>query len=161
MGSFSITRKNGDVYEVLVDDADLDRVVVAGPWHVKITPWATYVTRDVPAGTGQSAQQLHRFLTEAPKGVQVDHVNRDGLDNRRENLRLCTQTQNLANRGRFSNNTSGFKGVSWYAKTRKWKAQIQVGKVKRHLGYFDLPEDAHKAYCKAAEEGFGKFARGS
>jgi hypothetical protein len=95
---------------------------------------------------------------EWPK-ARLDHVNCVPLDNRIANLRLCDQSQNSANARRGSNNTSGFKGVTWDKKTKRWRAQITVNRRSIKLGRFPSPEDAHAAYVAAAEIHFGEFAR--
>ena len=89
----------------------------------------------------------------------IDHINGDGLDNRIANLRLASNAQNLANRGRQKNNASGYKGVHFEAWTGRYKARIQHGGKSYNLGRFDTPEEAHEAYKKAAAERFGEFAR--
>lgn len=89
----------------------------------------------------------------------LDHINLVKLDNRIANLREANSTQNKANIGRQRNNKSGFKGVFWYAKVRKWRATIGLDRRRIHLGDFETPEAAHAAYCKAATELYGEFAR--
>lgn len=89
----------------------------------------------------------------------VDHINGDGLDNRRGNLRIATPAQNMMNAKRRTDNTSGYKGVSLQKNTGKWSAQVWVNGKKRRLGYFNTPELAYEAYCKAAKEYYGEFAR--
>lgn len=101
---------------------------------------------------------MHRAILEAPDSLQVDHRNRNGLDNRRENLRLATHSQNLWNRGDYINNTSGHKGVYWSKEKGKFYARITVnGKVK-NLGYFLLLDDAANARDAAVREFHGDFA---
>jgi hypothetical protein len=95
----------------------------------------------------------------AQKGILVDHRNGNGLDNRRINLRLCTDAQNRANRRLQRNNKSGFKGVFLNAKNGKFLAHVQVNKKTFYLGSFVSPIDAAKAYDKAAKLHFGEFAR--
>ena len=102
---------------------------------------------------------LHRFLMNAGSGTVLDHINGNPLDNRRENLRFCTEAQNHYNRRLNKDNTSGFKGV-WFRKTSKrWQAEIRVNGKKRRLGCFQSKEDAAKRYNEAAREHFGEFAR--
>lgn len=104
---------------------------------------------------------LHQFAWFYVHGAwpdrDLDHINRDCLDNRISNLRLATESQNLANKKRPSSNTSGFKGV--HPKRKKWCAQIKCEGQRRTLGVFETPEAAHEAYMKAARELFGEFAR--
>lgn len=103
---------------------------------------------------------LHRFLMENPKGKIVDHIDRDTLNCTKENLRICTQSQNKMNTNRYKTNISGRTGVMYVDKlvTPKWTAYIQVNYKRKHLGYFDTYEDAVKAREKAEEKHFGEFA---
>jgi hypothetical protein len=89
----------------------------------------------------------------------IDHINMVPDDNRFCNLREATKSQNGWNTGKRSDNTSGFKGVTWAKNVRRWMAQIQVHGKNKHLGTFDTPEQAHAAYAAAAKEFHGEFAR--
>lgn len=88
----------------------------------------------------------------------VDHYDKNRSNNAIKNLREATESQNIANSKVRKDNTSGYKGVYFYKASKKWKAQIQANKIKIHLGYFNTPQEAHAAYCKAAQELFGEFA---
>lgn len=90
----------------------------------------------------------------------IDHINMDKSDNRIENLRLADRGQNMRNTGLRSDNTSGYKGVSFYKPTGKWKAQIKIphGKVK-NLGYYPTAEDAAEVYASAVKRYYGDFGR--
>lgn len=89
----------------------------------------------------------------------VDHINGNGLDNRRVNLRLATSLQNQGNSRKRRNASSYYKGVSWYKPLKKWRAQIKVDKHVIHLGYFVSEEEAAIVYQEAAIAHFGEFAR--
>lgn len=104
---------------------------------------------------------LHRSIMKQSRGngLVVDHIDGNPANNCRSNLRVCTQGENTRNKARSSNNTSGFKGVSWDMQHRKWKADIMCKNKHIHLGYFDTPEAAHEAYCQATKKYHGEFAR--
>lgn len=87
-----------------------------------------------------------------------DHINRNGLDNRRINLRAATAFQNLGNQALRSTNKSGYKGVNWNRLRRKWQGSIKIHGRSRHLGMFTDPVDAARAYNAAALEAWGEFA---
>jgi len=89
---------------------------------------------------------------------QADHQNHNTLDNRQDNLRICTAQQNHMNRKSLPNSSSRFKGVSWHKLAKKWSAQIFVNKKLRFLGYFDVEIFAALAYNVAARKYFGEFA---
>lgn len=88
----------------------------------------------------------------------ADHINNNGFDNRRKNLRPASHQMNLANRGPQVNNTSGYKGVTWDKSRDKWKAQIKVMQKCVFVGRFDDKVEAAKAYNQAAKKHFGEFA---
>ena len=90
---------------------------------------------------------------------ELDHINGIRTDNRISNLRPATRSQNNGNARKQSNNTSGLKGVSWYKRLQKWKAQITFNGRYIWLGIFDTREAAHAAYCAKSRELFGEFAR--
>ena len=107
---------------------------------------------------------MHRIIANAKEGESVDHVNGNPLDNRKENLRVCTMSQNLANQKLRKDSTSGFKGVSKnQSKTNPWRAYINRKDGKKtkqyHLGLFKTPEEAARAYNEKAKELFGDFAK--
>lgn len=107
---------------------------------------------------------LHRVIWFFVYGFwppsQIDHINRQRDDNRITNLRMATQSENNANQPvRKDNQTSGLKGVTLHRKTGLWRARLKKDSREISLGYFNTPEEAHAAYCKAASETFGEFAR--
>ncbi len=102
---------------------------------------------------------MHRVIMNAPKGVIVDHKNRQTLDNRRESLRFATKGQNNRNRPKCAKGASSkYKGVSRRKDEKKWRAVITHEGKHIHLGNFEKEEDAAKAYDEAAKIYFGEFA---
>lgn len=99
------------------------------------------------------------YQTKSWPSEIVDHENLNRSDNRWDNLREATHSQNHANQTIPANNTSGFKGVVWYKRDQCWRAQIKVNGSMLHLGYFDDAEAASEAYNSAAIKYFGEFAR--
>ena len=139
----------------LVDDADFEKVNQY-KWKVS-TRYARHSYRE---GKKIKGIQMHRFLLKAPINMQVDHINGNGLDNRRSNLRLATRSQNQWNTKRVNSKT-GFKGVSYHNDTRRkkpWMAHITIYDKTRTVGHFYTAEEAARAYDKRAKELFGEFA---
>lgn len=99
---------------------------------------------------------MHRVIMQAPGGVEVDHVDGDGLNNQRCNMRLVTRQQNTWNQK--PRHGSIYKGISFDKNARKWRAFIRIEKKNKHLGCFTSDLDAARAYDQAAREHFGAFA---
>lgn len=149
--------------EVLYDEEDACHVVGKN-WVVRVSGNTAYLQRCLyEEGSYAGYESLHRLIAGCPEGMVVDHVNGNGLDNRRENLRICSQQQNLRNRKIHKNNRSGFKGVYYDSgcTRRPWRAEIRANGKKIGLGYFVDPEEAHKAYLDASAKLHGEFARAS
>lgn len=136
----------------IIDDAD---------WHVVAAhKWCNVKSRTVDrsyAATKLNGKRvwMHCLLTGYS---MTDHRDGDGLNNRRYNLRPCTNAQNCRNRRKPSGGTSRFKGVCWNRQKDKWTAQIRMDKRTRHLGTFSTEEEAAAAYRAAATQLFGEFA---
>lgn len=139
----------------LVDDDDYERLA-EHKWFAHRRP-KFYAARRRPRGTGMI--HMHReIMGNPPKGPEVDHIDGNGLNNQRSNLRLVTHSQNMANSRPYVSNTSGVPGVSWHKTKEKWQAYIQKNGRWIHLGYFDDFNDAAKARKDAALKYFGEFA---
>jgi len=122
-----------------------------GNWYANRTVW----TKD----KSQITVRMHREILNVPKGMQVDHINHDGLDNCRQNLRLCTRSQNAANQRNYrKRKTSCFKGIYWSTKAKKWHVSICCQERRLYLGMYKNETNAALAYNKAATKLFGKFA---
>ncbi len=102
---------------------------------------------------------MHRLLTGVSNGSIIDHTNGNGLDNRRKNLRVCSRAENDANADIWETNTSGYKGVSYYRSTGKWRVAFGVQGKSYYVGYYDTKEEAALAYNIVAFGLYGEFAR--
>lgn len=101
---------------------------------------------------------MHRLIMKSPEGKQVDHINSDGLDNRRDNLRIASHVQNCWHTQKQRNNTSGFKGVYWKKDLSKWGVKISHNNSVKNLGYYLDAKTAARVYDSAATKYHGKFA---
>jgi glycine/D-amino acid oxidase-like deaminating enzyme len=142
----------------IVDDADFEGLSRYN-WYLTYAGYAARSTKLGPVHT----IFMHRQILGLQSGEQADHRNRNKVDNRRENLRRCTGTQNQANqpkrrsyRGRKL--SSPYRGVTWHGRLERWQAGISSGGRFTHLGVYFDPADAARAYDAAARERYGEFA---
>lgn len=158
-----ITLLNSKVV-ALVDDGDYERLA-AFEWHINNRDRANggYAARTVP-GVGTKILMHHEVLAPI-EGMQIDHINGTGLDNRRANLRYATRTEQMRNRGAYKRRKdcaprhSEYKGVMWEKGKNKWRVRIKVEGRQKHVGLFESEVDAARAYNEAARRFFGDFAR--
>jgi hypothetical protein len=112
---------------------------------------------------GSNFHEAHRLAWlihyKEPPNKDIDHIDGNPRNNRISNLRLATPSQNMMNRGKQSNNTSGYKGVSYRKDRKKWRAYIKKEGKFMALGHYDSKKDAYSAYCDAARKYHGAFAR--
>jgi hypothetical protein len=118
-----------------------------------------YAIREVWNGGNKIRLRMHREITNAPEGMDVDHINGDRVDNRRENLRLCTRSENLMNSRKRDNKSSKYKGVSFFKPVKMWRAYYQLNGRQKTIGYFRDEICAALAYNEAAIATYGEFAR--
>lgn len=134
----------GEAFTVLIDTEDLQRVL-EHTWYILHRPHTKYAATTIRLPDGsQTTRLLHRFLTNAPDGLDVDHWRTfDGLDNRQLNLRVVSTQKNIFNRrGLGANNTSGYRGVSWHKGTGKFEARVEVAGQACYLGLYLTAEEA-------------------
>lgn len=141
----------------LYDDEDHD-IVSQYNWHYQ-RGYAQAETGSRSNGTRKTIR-MHRLILSPPSDKIVDHMNRDSLDNRRSNLRLCNKSENGMNRTKQANNSTGYKGVSLHKKTGKYRAYITKDQKTLHLGLFETPVEAYRVYLNKAKELHGEFICG-
>lgn len=151
-------------YEAIIDAADASLVHQCS-WRVLIqrrpdgSIKCLYAIRYAWNGGTPQTRRMHREIMGAPIDALIDHVNGNGLDNRRANLRWATDQQNKHNARVRIDSTSGVKGVCWSKHAGKWRAQIGLHGKKISLGYFANLADAQAAYARASKEFHGEFGR--
>lgn len=157
-------------HEALIDEEDFESILTVHfrndrewtgrvcdlSWQASVNKWGVYAYAAAGGRKTRVVMLMHRLITGAAGGAIVDHVNHNGLDNRRCNLRVCTMKENSANSRLQSNTTTGFKGVSTIG--NRFRAQIGVSGEYIALGCFDTAELAAAAYDSAARQYFGEFA---
>ena len=158
-------------HTIIIDSEDWDKVkehrwCILGmrcPYTVTSMPhpdggWFINPT-DGRRRTRRTPLKLHHFIMGKPqKGLVVDHINHNGLDNRKDNLRFVTKAQNGQNSRSHRDSASAYKGVSWFTRANKWGARIKDKNKRIFLGYFTCEHDAALAYNKKAKELFGEYA---
>lgn len=141
----------------LVDDADFEELSKY-KWYAERSSNTFYAMRNVRKNFHYVSVRMHKQIMKPPKNKQADHRDHNGLNNQRENLRICTQQQNNMNQRKRVGLSSIYKGVHLYRFGKKWVARIRLNKRTINLGHFKWEADAAKAYDVKAKELFGEFA---
>lgn len=124
-------------------------------WHAHKSR-NTFYARTIKSG---KTIIMHRLIMNANFSEIIDHINGNGLDNQKKNLRLVSLNQNRQNSIKAKSNKSGYKGVSWYKNKSKWRVSMGHNGKFIHIGYFLNKKDAARAYNNAAIKYFGEFAK--
>lgn len=151
--------KNKGKFVAIVDDADFE-VLSRFHWSVKSNGYTLYAYRVTRPNEGRDGISvfMHREIMHADDRQLIDHIDRNGLNNTRANLRCCSPSENSMNRKTRKDNILHLKGVKFNRRSRKWSASIKVNGKVFSLGYFNNPDDAARAYDKAALNMHGEFA---
>ena len=139
----------------LVDDEDYHKVC-----NLNWNDYAGYPRTFKRVNGGKlTSETMHRIILIPKEGFVIDHINGNKLDNRKENLRYCLHCENTRNSKINSRNKTGYKGVIWHKRDKKFQANIRINGKRIHLGYFIKAEDAARAYNAAAIKYHKEFAR--
>ena len=143
----------------LVDDEDsewLNQWKWCAHWHAAGQCW--YAVRGTWRDGKHHLVLMHRQIMGSQKGHRTDHMNHHTLDNQKENLRVCNNSQNQGNRRKDTKSAAPYKGICWYKSRSKWVAGISVNNKRVNLGYYATAIEAARAYDEAAKAHFGSFA---
>lgn len=140
----------------IVDDCDYEWLS-QWKWHLQTSQRTNTVYASRRANS--KTILMHRLILGTPEDMQTDHKNKDGLDNRRTNLRFATMQQNAHNRNRYSHNSSGYKGVIYEKETKNWRARIRIQGKLKNIGRFTTAKAAALAYDKTARQLHKQYAR--
>jgi hypothetical protein len=144
--------------EAIIDAIDVP-LVDRWNWHATFCRRTVYARRNGNSAFEQCSVIMHRVIMGAPDGLQIDHIDGNGLNNCRANLRLATSSENNRNSQLRRDSTSGLKGVSWHKRHKKWVSGIKANGKRIHLGVFDTAEAAYAAYVAANQKIHGEFGR--
>jgi hypothetical protein len=148
-----LKRKDGTRLECLIDREDLEKAKsFPNAWQCGWSPGGrTFYVRGNTRRNGKPNSIIfHRYLLDAPKGMHVDHINHNTLDNRRSNLRVVTPTQNGQNKkGSNKNSKSGVRNVVWREDVQKWCIYININRKTRNLGFYKSLEEAERVASEA------------
>lgn len=150
--SIEIPLRDGLV--ALIDEADAD-LIQGWKFHLVPLKRLNYARGSTPS---EKMKYLHRIIMNAPDGMEVDHINHNGLDCRRENLRIVSHQQNMRHRRMNHNTNCPYTGVRIAGSSGKWTSRIKINGVHLYLGTFDTPEQALRVRNAKAIELFGEFA---
>ncbi len=149
------SKKHGE-HTILVDDEDFEFV---NRYKWSIFKHGKYNSRMYAVNCSERTIRMHRFIIgDACIGMDIDHINCNGLDNRKANLRICSRFQNNGNRRKQTSTSSRYKGVWWHKQCEKWGANIGLNNKMIYIGIFNTEIEAAIAYNNKAKELFGPFA---
>jgi hypothetical protein len=144
--------------ESIIDAADAE-FVGRWNWCVIVDGPRRYAISGSAAFKEIKASRLHRAILGVTGSEIVDHIDGNGLNNRRQNLRIVSPSENAQNARARKGTESGYKGVFFHKKNNNWRAQIMANGKRYSLGLFNTPEEAHAAYCEASDRLHGEFGR--
>ncbi len=144
---------------VVYFDDEFAEEVLSRTWHIRKERDKFYCATNIRKGDKGTILKIHVLILKPPHGMQVDHIDGDGLNNRVSNLRVATCCQNNSNRGMYKRNTSGYKGLRWFKRNKKWACFIGYQGRQIYGGLFENKEDAARRYNELAIIYHGEFAK--
>ena len=147
-------------YQTIVDDEDYDSLIKHNWCYADGYAVRGEYTHHKNGKTTHKTVGIHRYIMNAPNGMEVDHRDGNKLDNRKQNLRICKQADNARNKSKLRNNSSGYIGVSWHKNNKKWGANARLNKKLYCLGYFSSAFEAAKvrdSFVRVHFNGFGRL----
>ena len=139
-----------EIARAIIDIDDI-KLIKEYQWHIQDK-------HHVSAKINDKTTYLHRMIMNCPDGMFIDHINHNPLDNRKQNLRICTRAENEHNKTIGKNNTSGHLGVIWNKARQKWRVVLGFNKKTYHLGEYDDIEEAIAVRKAAEKKYYGEFA---
>jgi len=156
---FTITSKKFGEFVVLIDEDDRE-IVGKHTWHIRSDHGDFRAGTSIKVGGKYRTETLHRYIMEVPKGMSVDHINGNTLDNRKSNLRICKHSENCKNQKKRVNGISSlYKGVNFRKDIGKYQARISVDFKRLNIGAYAKEDTAARAYNVAAVKYHKEFAR--
>ncbi len=141
-----------------VDDSDYD-FLMQWKWHAELRDKIWYARRGrLISDSSHGNLYMHRIIMKPVRELVVDHIDHNGLNNQKSNLRICTRQQNQFNGSKQENSTSGFYGVRWDKARTKWCAELKINSKKVYMKRFSCEIEAAKAYDEVAKKYRGDFA---
>lgn len=144
-----LCKTTNNVY-FLIDEGDAERVLKHR--------WTANPKGYIIARINRRCMNIARFLLDCPLGMETDHIDHNPLNNRRNNIRICTHQENQRNKNPTQNKTSQFKGVHWDKKSMKWRVSCKFNGSQMYLGLFAKEIDAAKKYNEFATKNYGAYA---
>jgi len=148
-------------YVALVDDEDFERININN-FFVKICPHTNYACTGMYINKKSKHKFMHHLILNIKNArenkIEVDHIDGNGLNNQKHNLRICNKSQNCMNQKLRKTSTTKYKGVSWHKAANKFESHITINRKKKYLGLYNTDIEAAKVYDINAKELFGEYA---
>ena len=160
-----VHKRNGKIYEVLVDTEDLN-IIIEKASSIQVNDCDSVNYAKYQCKEDKISKTLHRMIMNTPTVLIVDHIDYNGLNNKKSNLRNCNKSDNSHNQRQHKTNTSGVRGVSYFPDYKQYKAQIVLNGVRHDLGFYETKEEAtevvdkfRKTHIEPIKNYYGEIAK--